>query len=67
VEIMKILHYGKSGDVKYVARTSKQISRVCVCLSLNSTLVYISLVIIFHSYMLVIVHVLTLALIHKSY
>jgi len=29
--IVKILHCGEGGDVKQVARTSKQISRICDC------------------------------------
>jgi len=40
--IVKILHSGKGGNVEQVARTSKQFSRVCDCLSLSQlTCVYI--------------------------
>ena len=40
--IVKILHNGEGEDVEKVARTSKQFSRVCDCLSLSQlTCVYI--------------------------
>ena len=38
--IMEILHSGEGGDVEQVTRTSKQISRVCECLSLSFSLVF---------------------------
>jgi len=60
---------GEDGDVEQAARISKQISRVCVWLSLNSTLLlFIScIVVIAHSYMLDIVYMLILVLIQESY
>ena len=36
--IVKILHCSEGGDVKQVARTSKQFSRVCDCSSLSTYL-----------------------------
>ena len=53
--IMKILHCGESGNVKQVAQTSKQISRVCDCLSLSLSLMFIScmfIIIVLMYYML---------------
>ena len=60
MEMVEILHRGKGGDVEQVARTSKQISRVYICLSL---LFMSYFVIIAHSYLLDIIYVLTLVLI----
>ena len=39
--IVEILHCGEGGDVNQVARTSKQISHFCDCLSLFLTCVYV--------------------------
>jgi len=39
--LVEIFYYGEGGDVEQVARTSKQIFRVCNCLSLSLTCVYI--------------------------
>jgi len=60
---------GEDGVVEQAARISKQISRVCVWFSLNSTLLlFISCIaIIAHSYMHDIVYVLILVLIQESY
>jgi len=35
--LVEIFHYGEGGNVEQVARTSKQFSRVCDCLSLSIT------------------------------
>ena len=43
---VKILHGVEGGDIEKVARTSKQISRICDCLSLFLSLVFISLALI---------------------
>jgi len=41
--LVEILHGVKGGDIEQVVRTSKQISRVCYCLSLPLSLVFIYL------------------------
>jgi len=41
--IMEILYSSEGGDIEQVARTSKQIFRVCDCLSLHLSLVFIYL------------------------
>ena len=41
--IMEIFHSGEGEDVEQMARTSKLISRVCDCLSLPLSLVFICL------------------------
>ena len=54
--IVEILHSGEGGDVEQVARTSKQISRVCDYLFLPLSLVFIYLACFYclHSHMLAI-------------
>ena len=39
--LVKIFHCGEGGDIKQVAQTSKQISRVCDCSSLSHLCLYI--------------------------
>ena len=48
--IVEILHSSEGGDVEQVARTSKQISRVCDCLSLPLSLVFICILYAFIVY-----------------
>ena len=40
--IVEIFHCGEGGDVEQVTRTSKQISRVCGCLSLSYLCLYLA-------------------------
>jgi len=57
MEIVKILHCGEGGDAEQIARTSKQISRVYICISqLNSTLTWLLLLIIIYLVLFICLH-----------